>query len=874
VHTHTKFSYNDALPTVEDVVARAVELGYRGLGLQDHGNMGGTIQLYSACKKAGIKAFPGTELYLVKDRMEKTSKRYHAGVLAFSNEGYRNLVRMNTRAAQQFYNKPILDLADLAEMSEAGALEGIALTTGCFFGMVIQTLLGDGYDAAKNLVGAFAAWFPVVYVEAQSHGIEHDEGLTEEQISESLARIAEELSLPMVITQDSHYTHPEHRVAHDTLKRLVGWGLDPDSAVFPGDGYHMVDDAWMQTHHSAEIYDRGIAGLEDLLERHSLTIPELDDYEYMVPFTVADPQAELKKRCLVALDGRGLMKNAYLDRLEHELDIVDFTRMAGYLLLVSEVTDYCTSTHIFFQARGSASGSLICWLLGITSVDPLKWGLLVERFLAKDRTKPPDVDLDIEHNRRAELVAWLGERFSVSQIGTWSKYSLSGDEGGKGSLRVRYLSSRRKQGLTTEWEEITDDDRKKLYELSDFGPFALVGTHAAGLLLTTTRDQLEDLVPMMYIASSKTMVSQYDMKDVEKLGLVKLDVLGLKTLTVLRLTVQNLGRDVADGLDFIPLSDSATLRTISRGDTAGVFQLEGAATARGSRELKPESVKDVIASMALFRPATMQSGATASYIARKHKREDTPKRHAIIDKHTKATHGILLYQEQVIAVLRDLGLDPDELTRFLKAVKASNGDIGNASGVIHEMMVHIIELCVQAEMTQSDITWLNEALNAYSGYGFNQAHATVYGLTAYRCAWLVTHAATEFHAALLAVAAGSDKEPEYLRAARNRGVRILPPDVNYSGASYRVDTSRQGSVRKGLTGIKGIGDVAAMAIEAAQPFHSLKHFSTSVDPRKVTGVKAMPTDIDTMQAAHEEDLVGIVRKLSAAGAFRSLMKEE
>lgn len=874
LHTHSRYSANDAMPSVQAIVDRAKELGYRGLGLTDHGNMAGTVQLYQACKKAGIKPFPGTEIYLVRDRSDPKAKRYHAGVLAYTNVGYRNLVALNTKMAEQFHNKPIVDLADLAQMYADGETEGLAFLTGCYFSLTVQTLVTEGYDAAKRVVAMFASWFPQsTYVELQNHMIDQGEDWTDHTISLALAQIATELRLPVVCTQDSHYVHPEERVHHDALKRLVSFGPEIDDGTFPGDGYHMVDDAWMKQHHP-ETYERCMAGLDELLAEHTLTIPELDEYAYQVPFTVAEPLEALRERCTARLQELGIDDQTHYLRMDHELDIITITGMAGYLMLVAEVTDHCRDEHIFFQARGSASGSLLCFLLQITPVDPIKWGLLMERFLSKDRTKPPDIDLDIESTRRKELMDWLATRYSVLQIGNWMTYSMSGEEDGKGSLRVRYFTLQHRLGKEPSWETVDPQIRTQLNELGEMKLISGYGVHASGLLLTTTHSEMAALVPQMYVASSKTFVSQYDMADVEKLGLVKLDVLGLKTMAVLRQTITNLKRDPAEGLEFIPMSDLPTFRMLAKADTAGVFQLEGNTAARGMRELRPSSIRDVIASMALYRPATMKSGATEAYVLRKHKQQSVPERHPVIMRHTKNTYGLLLYQEQVISVLRDLGMDADDLTAFLKAVKASNDKVEEAKATISRMMAQVDELCARAGMDEVDVAWLHQAFAAYAEYGFNQAHATVYGLTAWRCAWLAVNTPVEFHSALLAVAAGTDKEKEYIRAARQRGVRVLAPDVNFSGVRYAMDPKGRG-IRKGLLSIDRVGEKAAAAIVEGQPFADLADFKARVNPRPVTGVKAMPVDREAFLLAEKNgDLIGVVAKLAAAGAFRSIVEED
>lgn len=858
-HTHSRYSYNDALPSVEALVDRAVQLGYPALGLTDHGNMAGSVKLYTACKRAGIKPFPGSELYLVRDRADKRAKRYHVGMLATTTAGYRNLVQISTRSYRQFHHKPLLDLADLAEIHESGMSAGIALTTGCYFGLAIQTLVDDGYEAARQLVATYASWFDT-YVEIQSHRVPHPDSLDELTITTSMHRIAKDLDLPVVITQDSHYVNLEDRGLHDSLKRLVAYGPDVDDAVFPGDGYHLADAAWMEAHHLPEVFSAGMSGLQRLLGQWDMAIDEMDTYRYRVPSLVADPLAELRSRATRALLRRSLASPRYLSRLNEELEVVQASRMANYLLLVAKVTDHMRSVDMFFQCRGSAAGSLLCWLLDITNVDPIAWKCRFDRFLTKDRTKPPDIDIDVESKRRKELLEWLAEHFSVTQIGTFGTYSIAGDEAGKGSLRVRYFATLRKQGIEPSWESATHEEREELLALSEMNLCSGYGVHAAGIILCHSRTELETQVPLMYVASSRTFVSQYDMADVESIGLVKLDALGVKTMDVLRRTIVNLGRDPKDGLDFIPLKDAATFRMMATGDTDGVFQLEGRTSAREIRRLRPHKIGDVIAAMALYRPGVMASGAMNDYLSRKAGDERTPTRHPIIEAVTKETYGILLYQDQIIEILRRLGMGADDLNVFLKAVKASNKNIAAAKTTMEHYSAQVVDLAHRAGLDDNDVAWLWEALKAFADYSFNRAHSTVYGITAYRCAYLAIHHGLEFHAALLAVAAGTEKEVKYVRATRNRGFRLLKADVLHSEIGYAVDPGGR-AIRRGLLSIKGIGPAAAEAIIAARPFTSVDEFVKKVNPRVVTGVRDYLAGMA---------LSGKLEILYDAGAFGSL----
>ena len=306
-HTHSKYSVNDALPTVTDIVTLAARMNQRAVGLTDHGNMAGSVELYTECMKQGLLPFPGSELYFVPntaqhklDYRNKNVKasRNHLGVLAYTTTGYENLVHLSTASHRNHFHKPLVDFEMLAQLAEDGRTEGLAITTGCFFSYAIQTLIKHGERALEGYLKALDTWFPgSVYVEIQNHHIEHDEEWNDEQVAECLVASADKLGLPVVITQDSHYLRQEDRADHESLKRLVSWGDAPDDAVFPGDGFHLADESWIADHHREDHLERGLEGLGDLLSRHQLNIEVLDSYAYSIPRVVADPQWALEHRC-------------------------------------------------------------------------------------------------------------------------------------------------------------------------------------------------------------------------------------------------------------------------------------------------------------------------------------------------------------------------------------------------------------------------------------------------------------------------------------------------------------------------------------------------------------------------------------------------
>jgi len=551
-------------------------------------------------------------------------------------------------------------------------------------------------------------------------------------------------------------------------------------------------------------------------------------------------------------------------KLAEELDVIEASEMAGYMMLVAQVTDWLRENDVLFQTRGSAAGSLVCQLLGISAPDPIRWDLRFERFLSRDRTKPPDIDLDIAHDRRQELMEWLNSRFTAHQIGSWAKYGLEEDEesedGQKGSLLRRYWTARNKVIEEGEDRAIPPEDMAMLKELAERELYSGMGTNAAGVVLTSSPDEFNRLVPLAYMPNRDGFVTQYSKDYIEALGLVKLDVLGSKTLTVMKRCMDNLEIPVAM-LDEIEFGDAATYALMRSGKTEGIFQMEGKSTKWGCTDLKPTHIKDVIAAMALFRPAVMNNGNTKDYIERKHKRREIPTRHELLTEVTKPTYGVLLYQEQVIDMLRGLGMEAEDLTKFLKAVKASNKDIGRAGEVIKEYQEWISQRCEERGFTDEDRRFLDEAIAGFAEYGFNRAHATVYGITAYRCAYLAVHHPVEFHAALLAVAAGDKKEKGYLAITRRRGVSVRAPHVNVSGATYTVDKERN-VIRKGLVSVHGVGEKSAGAVSALAPFRDLKDLVERVPSKPVSG----GSDFD----GSAESLCGVLGALRDAGALSGL----
>jgi DNA polymerase III subunit alpha len=904
-HTHSRYSAGDALPTVKAIVDRAVELRYPVLGLTDHGNSAGTVELYTHARKAGIEPLPGMEAYVALNRNSlitlpsgrRKLPTFHMGLLATTEVGYRNLIGLHNTAHRNFTGKPVLDLGDFAKAHDDGLLEGVVATSGCWFGL-LPTLMREGDPIAlRNVLAALEGWFTDgFYIEMQHHGIHTHEQNSDLHVAD-LHTISKQMGLPVIIGQDSHYCHLEERPVHDALKMLSSWKLDdPDDAIFPGDGYHMADLPWIAKHYTPDQLEDGLAGLDDLASKAKVRIPELDTFKLAVPDTGGDPDAILMRKTTDALEARfadGRIRparhSAYRKLLAEELDVVIGAGFSGYLLLAGKVADYMREEKISFSVRGSAAGALLCWLLGITNLDPVVWGLPFDRFLSRDRTKPPDIDFDIEHRRRDEVIDWLANQYHVVRIGTWGQLGINDDddeEDQKGSLLVKWKQRARHMGMDPN-APVPPAEWAKLQALAQVnartdpshpGAYGGVGVHAAGVLITPD-ERTASGVPLVSVKATKEdterrLVTAFYKDDLERMGLVKLDLLALRTQTAMRIVHDLVGLDV----ERIPLNDKDTYRSIRTGNTVGLFQLEGGAAARGVKQLAPTRIQDIIAAMALFRPAALNSGATESFLRRRNGQEPIPARHDIITAETKDTYGVIVYQEQALNIMKRLGLTVEEVEKARKAIKASNAGVGDAQVILRELQGKIAVQAQGVGMCVTDVAWLNEALDAYANYGFNKAHATAYGLLAYWTAYARTHHPVAFWAGILDCYADDNskvwvgnrqsrtrvsKTDKYKVAARTAGLMLLPAHVNRSKENYTA-TADLKALRAGLSSVPGVGVKGATEIVAHAPYSSLDDFADRVSASRVGGVVELRKGHSPMACG------GVVVELAKAGAFEGI----
>lgn len=870
-HAHTRFSSRDAFTKLDSMADKAKRMKQPAIATTDHGNMSGTIQGYKAAKKHGLQYFPGIEGYLVDNVQDVKAERFHIGLLALSHEGYKALARLSSLShrRENFYRYPRFDFAMLSELSADKRVDDIAVMTGCYFGLIQQALVHKGFDEAVRLTEMYARWFPNLYVEIQNHHIDHSKTAepsdwTDESICEAMVDIAGKVGLPIIITQDSHYLDSKDKPAHALMKRMVLHGDSDDQKEFPGDSFHFASTEWIQEHHYPKHWEQARSSYKDLLSMNTLEFPAIDNYRVRIPKTVLNPSKALRKLCLAGLrelEGTGKLKRAvkrYTDRLEHELGVINTLGMAGYFMTWVEVIEWCDTNKVAREARGSSNGSLVCYVLGITSIDPIEDGLLFERFLSTDRKKPPDIDMDVEDRRRPELVEFLHRRFGVEQIGTFQALGAR-EEDDRGSVLVSYNAYLRRkyiqeygsdsegirrfnydfgrEGITAirDVERVSARDYKGLRQLSKHEVSKSYGVHASGMLMNGDDLKIEDYVPTMLVPSSKTTVTQFEQDDVEELGLLKKDILGQRTLTAMSRCQElilegpydheamGMSQDPHD-FSWIPRDDKKACAFLREGrEKNQIFQFEGYAMARGARQLGIKSTNDCILAQALYRPACMESGMTELYIQRRRNpelRKNIWYPHPAFEEVLKSTYGIVLFQEQVLEIMRKLGLSIADINIFFKIVKDSGrGSTARNVERAAEVRERWQDICDRNGIDKPDDAW--HFIEGYTKYGFNKAHSAGYGVRAYRSAFLKVHFPLEFMAANLETVAGKPSEQNHIREARHMGIRLLSPDVNISGEVWTVDRRRNG-IRKGLLSIKGIGLMSAKLIAENAPYTSVE----------------------------------------------------
>jgi DNA polymerase III subunit alpha len=908
LHCHSHFSLLDGASSIDRLVTKAKDSGMNALALTDHGNLYGALEFYQKAKKAGINPIVGYEAYIApasrfdRDAGSMKEASYHLTLLAQNATGFRNLIKMASAAfLEGFYFKPRIDKDLLAAHSE-----GIICLSGCVSGEFSRSLLKAG-DIEANLAEAMetAAWFHKTfgdryYVEIQNNGLE-----IQRLAMEGAVEVAKRMGLPLVATSDAHYVNREDAEAQDVMLCINTGRFRTDTNRMKMEG----DQFFLRT--PEEMYN-ALPGYEDAVARSqeiadSVNI-ELDlKKRYFPVYTPPEnktPADYLRELCIEGLKERyagdeemlpgGELAQVVLDRLERELFVINKLGFPNYFLIVWDFVRYARDLGIPATARGSGVGALVCYALYLSHVCPLKYDLLFERFLDLSREEAPDIDIDFCKDRRAECIAYVKEKYgeaNVAQIGTFGTLAARAairDVGRALNMPLAQvdkvvamvpdelgikLEAAIEQSAELKQAFEQDAEVREVLTLAKKieGLARNVGTHAAAVVIADR--PLVEYVPLGRVSGKQDVITQWAMGDVEKAGLLKMDFLGLKNLTVLAKTVELIQQSRGETIDPLkfPLEDQPTYELLCRGETKGVFQLESGGIRDLLTRMKPDRFHDIIATNALYRPGPLEGGMVDQYVECKHGRREPEYPHPVMKDVLEETYGVMVYQEQVMRILNKLG--GIELADAYKCIKAISK---KKLETIAKYREQFITGSTEKGLSKNGAIDLFGMIEKFAGYGFNKSHSTAYALIAYQTAYLKTHYAVEFMAALLSgdITGRNFKKKdslvEHIEDCRRMEIEVVAPDVNHSEAEFAV---RGDKVLFALTAIKGCGEGAAIAISAARkeggPFKDIFDFCQRVDSQQVSSgaieslIKAGAMD---SFGARRAQLAAVIEKAMQCGA--------
>ncbi|HYZ06729.1 MAG TPA: DNA polymerase III subunit alpha [Rubrobacter sp.] len=864
LHCHSEYSMLDGASRIKDLISFARDQGMPGLALTDHGVMYGAVKFYKEARDAGIKPLMGCEVYVTADRNDRSrAPYYHLTLIARTAEGYRNLMKLSTCGfLEGFYYKPRVDMEMLRKYGR-----GIICLSGCLSAEIPTRILEGCFDEARRLLLEYAEIFDDVYLEMQDHGIEQ-----QRRVNDGLFRLHKETGIPLVAANDSHYTTKNDARMHDVLL-CIGTGKfynDPNRMKFSGEEFYVKTVEEM-----ARIFPDHPEALENTIK----VVESVEDVGIELGKTRLPnfPKPEgytadqyLREQCERGLARRygGLAKSReVLSRLEFELETIRKMGFADYFLIVWDFVKYAKDRKIAVgPGRGSAAGSIVAYALEITDLDPLEYSLLFERFLNPDRINMPDVDIDFSVSGRSEVMRYVTDKYGgnehVAQIITF------GTIGAKAAIRDSgriyqypysdtdklakfipdkpvgttlrdvlspengsYVAGDKHPGPAREIIQFVGQDEAAkqvldtAFEIEGFARHA--GTHAAGVVIS--EEPLTDIVPLQRVARDEgSVMVQHPMSDVEALGLLKVDFLGLRNLDVIEETLETIRRGGGEEPDIrsIPLDDAKTLKLFARGDTFGVFQFESSGMQRMLQEVRPDRFDDLVAMNALYRPGPMD------YIPNFKRGKHDPESVRYLDERLKPilepTYGVAAYQEQLMEISKSLGgFTPGEADTLRKAIGKKN------AAMLATLRDKFMAGCAASDVSKEGAEELWNWMEKAGGYSFNKSHSACYSFLAFQTAYLKAHYPEAYMAALMSsVMNTKDRVPQYVAEARAMKIQVLPPDVNESGRRFTVVGE---TIRFGLSAVKNVGDSCVDSIISAReeggPFQDIFDFCERVDPK-------------------------------------------
>ncbi|MGM0508366.1 MAG: DNA polymerase III subunit alpha [Fusobacteriota bacterium] len=825
LHLHTDYSLLDGVGKIDEYLERAKELGMSSFAVTDHGNMFGSMEFYRKAIKKGIKPIIGMEAYIAQGfANERRGKNLHLVLLAKNEVGYRNLMKLSSQAfLDGFYYKPRIDKPLLKQHSE-----GLIGLSACMNGEIPYYILEEEMESAQESLEDYVEIFGKedFYIELQNNGVEGQEDL-----NKKLYKLAKKNDIKIVATNDVHYVYSGDDLLQDIVMCIQTGAKLNDSKRMKIKTDQLYFKSYEEMMDDFSEYEEGIKNTVEISKKCNL---ELDLGEFKFPkYDFPEDEKSIKTylRTLVKkgilsrygdLDNleEGKKKEEIQKRVDYELDIINKMGYAEYFVVVWDFIRYAKENDIpVGPGRGSAAGSLVSYLLGITNIDPLKYGLIFERFLNPERVSMPDIDIDIGRERRQDIIEYVVNKYGqdkVAQIITFGTMKARGTIRDVGRVLGVSLKKIDKLAKLIPFGNDLDQAIKEIPKIQEIykkdktlqkvlnyamrleGQVRHSSIHAAGVIIS--RDPLEKEAPLYLDSKTGIVATQYQMKELEAIGLVKMDFLGLKNLTIIHRTLKYIkstkNKDV--NIDKLKLDDKSTYEALQNGDTLGVFQLESTGIKKILRKLKPTQFEDIIAVLALYRPGPLGSGMVDDYIAYKHKEREVQYPHEMLKGVLKETYGVILYQEQVMKIASIMGgfsLGEADLLRRAMGKKIPE--------IMEENRAKFLERAVKKGVKKDKAEEIFNLIEKFSGYGFNKSHSAAYALISYWTAYLKTNYPLEYYASIMTSEKGNlDKLAVYIREAKKKGYKVLKPDINYSYEKFKVE---ENGIRFGLSAIKHVG---------------------------------------------------------------------
>ncbi|MBR1673352.1 MAG: DNA polymerase III subunit alpha [Eubacterium sp.] len=834
LHVHTGYSLLDGSARIPELVKRAKELGMDSLAITDHGVMYGAIDFYKECKKQGIKPIIGCEVYVApnsrfdRETGSEDERYYHLILLAETNQGYSNLSKIVTRGfTEGYYYKPRVDKEVLREFHE-----GIICTSACLQGEVAFYLRKGFYDKAREAALSYVEIFgrDNFFLELQDHDMDEDQ-----VVNSGLMRLSKDIDIPLICTNDSHYIYKDDWKAHDILLCIqTGKKVADRDRMRYGEGQYYLKSP-------EEMLEKFTYAREALENTHKIAercnveivfgdqkIPKYDVPEGYTAFTY------LEKLCMDGIKERYRpVTDELYERLKYELSVIQNMGYVDYFLIVWDFINYAKENGIAVgPGRGSAAGSIVSYCLKITNIDPIKYNLIFERFLNPERVTMPDIDIDFCYERRQEVIDYVSRKYGPEKVvqivtfGTLAARNCIRDIGRVLDLPYNLCDSVAKSipmeiGMNIDKAMVASPDFKKFYDTNEEVKFMVemarkleglprhASMHAAGVVIG--REPIEEFVPLC--KNGDAVTTQYNMTTIEELGLLKMDFLGLRTLTVIRDAVRSIERRTGQKIDIdhIPQDDMQVYDMISAGKCEGVFQLESSGMRSFMKDLKPHSIEEVIAGISLYRPGPMDF--IPQYIAGKQHPEEVVYDHPALEKILSPTYGCIVYQEQVMQIVMELAgysLGRSDLVRRAMSKKKEDVMLKERQYFVYGNEEMGVPGCVRNGISEEIANKIFDEMIDFAKYAFNKSHAAAYAVVAYQTAYLKCHYPYDFMAALMtSVKDNTKKLATYIDACRKAGIKLLPPDVNKGEGDFSVSDN---AVRYGLSAIKSIGNSVVRAV--------------------------------------------------------------